>query len=313
MPEASAALAWTTRPQGSSIPDYGHPLEFGTFLTPRNHPPRQVVELAQLSERAGLDLVTFQDHPYQPAFHDTWTLIAYVAAVTDEVRLAANVHNLPLRQPAVLARAAAGLDLLTGGRIEMALGAGGFWDAIEAMGGPRRSPGEAVDALSEAIDVIRAIWDVEGRTRLEAGGAHHRVDGAKRGPEPAHDMQVWIGGYQPRMLGLIGTKADGWLPTFARLDADSLDRQNRVIDEAARQAGRSPSDIRRLVNISGTFGTGTGFLEGSPERWTEDLAPLVARHGFSTFILASDDPATIETFARKSCPPSGILERASDV
>ncbi|HSJ29034.1 MAG TPA: LLM class flavin-dependent oxidoreductase [Acidimicrobiia bacterium] len=292
------------------MPDYGHRLEFGTFLTPRNDPPKQVVELAQLSEAAGFDLVTFQDHPYQPAFHDTWTLIAYVAAVTERVRLAANVHNLPLRQPAVLARAAAGLDLITGGRIEMALGAGGFWDAIEAMGGQRRSPGEAVDALSEAIDVIRGIWDVGSRTRLEAGGVHHRVDGAKRGPAPAHDMQVWVGGYQRRMLGLIGAKADGWLPTFARLDADSLDRQNRVIDEAARQAGRSPSDIRRLANISGTFGTGTGFLEGSPERWAEDLAPLVTRHGFSTFILASDDPATIETFAQEVVP--ALRDQSSD-
>jgi alkanesulfonate monooxygenase SsuD/methylene tetrahydromethanopterin reductase-like flavin-dependent oxidoreductase (luciferase family) len=82
--------------------DYGHDIEFGTFITPVNRPPRQAVERAQLAERLGFDLATFQDHPYQPAFHDTWTLISFVAASTSRIRLAGNVHNLPLRQPAVL-------------------------------------------------------------------------------------------------------------------------------------------------------------------------------------------------------------------
>ena len=58
--------------------DYGHDLVFGTFLTPRNAEPQAPVALARLSERAGLDLVTFQDHPYQPAFLDAWTLLSYV-------------------------------------------------------------------------------------------------------------------------------------------------------------------------------------------------------------------------------------------
>src|SRR5919197_3380217 len=142
--------------------DYGHELAFGTFITPRNQRPQDVVALAQLTEQAGLDLVTFQDHPYQPAFLETWTLLTWVAAQTETVRLSGDVLNLPLRPPAVLARAAASPDLLSGGRFELGLGAGGFWDAIEAMGGRRLAPGEAVDALSEAIDVIRGIWDAAG-------------------------------------------------------------------------------------------------------------------------------------------------------
>ena len=120
---------------------YGHDLQFGSFLTPSAGTPDTVVALAQLSEQVGLDLVTFQDHPYQPAFLDTWTLLSYVAARTEVIRLAPNVLNLPLRLPAVIARSAASLDLLSGGRLELGIGAGAFWDAIEAMGGPRRSPG----------------------------------------------------------------------------------------------------------------------------------------------------------------------------
>src|SRR5919197_1308817 len=127
--------------------DYGHELTFGTFVTPQNQRPQDVVALAQLTEQAGLDLVTFQDHPYQPAFLDTWTLLSWVAAKTERVRLSGNVLNLPLRPPAVFAPAPASLDLLSGGRFELGLGAGAFWDAIKAMGGPRRAPGESVEAL----------------------------------------------------------------------------------------------------------------------------------------------------------------------
>ena len=97
----------------------------------------------------GLDLVTFQGQPYQPRFLDTWTLLCYVAASTVQIGLAPNVLNLPLRPPAMVARAAASLDLLSGGRIDLGLGAGAFGDAAAAMGGPRRTPGEANPIIDE--------------------------------------------------------------------------------------------------------------------------------------------------------------------
>src|SRR6201993_2369305 len=109
------------------MPDYGHQLRFGSFIAPVNPPASQPVRLAVLSEQLGLDLVTFQDHPYQPSFLDTWTLLSWVAAQTERVALSGNVVTLPLRQPAVLARAAASLDLLSGGRVSLGIGAGGFW------------------------------------------------------------------------------------------------------------------------------------------------------------------------------------------
>ncbi|MDN5852697.1 MAG: LLM class flavin-dependent oxidoreductase, partial [Actinomycetia bacterium] len=146
--------------------DYGHDLLFGTFVTPVNHPAHQAVEQAVVADRAGLDLVTFQDHPYQPTFHDTSTLLAYAAARTERIHLSANVTNLPLRPPAVLARSIATLDLLSGGRAELGIGAGGFWDPIVSMGGPRRTPGESIEALEDAIAIIRAIWDTSDRSRL---------------------------------------------------------------------------------------------------------------------------------------------------
>jgi alkanesulfonate monooxygenase SsuD/methylene tetrahydromethanopterin reductase-like flavin-dependent oxidoreductase (luciferase family) len=235
--------------------DYGHELGFGTFITPLNQRPEDVVALAQLTERAGLDLVTFQDHPYQPRFLDAWTLLTWVAAQTERVRLSGNVLNLPMRPPAVLARAAASLDLLSAGRFELALGAGAFWEAIKAMGGPDRSRGGAVDALSEAIDIIRAIWDTSDAGGVRVDGQHYRAWGAKRGPQPAHDISIWVGALKPRMLRLIGEKADGWLPSLSYLKDGELERGNRIIDEGVRERmaqvlgevrqGRFADELRR--------------------------------------------------------------------
>ena len=283
--------------------DYGHSLEFGTFITPQNRRPENVVALAKLTEQVGLDLVTFQDHPYQSAFLDTWTLLSWVAAQTERVRVSGNVLNLPLRPPAVLARAAASLDLLSGGRFELGLGAGAFWDAIEVMGGPRRTPGQAVDALEEAIDVIRAIWNPAERAGVRVDGEHYRVWGAKRGPEPAHDISIWVGAYKPRMLRLIGAKADGWLPSLPYMADGDLERGNRIIDEAALGAGRDPREIRRLINVRGVFATSNrGFLQGPSEQWSEELLPFVLEDGVSTFILWADDPRVIEQFAVEVAP-----------
>lgn len=285
--------------------DYGHDLLFGSFIAPTNAEPQRAVELARTSERVGLDLATFQDHPYQSAFLDTWTLISYAAARTERIRLAGNVLNLPLRPPAVLARAAASLDLMSGGRIELGLGAGGFWDAIEAMGGRRLSPGQAVDALSEAIDIIRGTWDAANRERLVVDGTYSRVSGAKRGPAPAHDMAVWLGAYKPRMLGLTGAKADGWLPSLSYMGGVAdLDEGNARIDEAAQAAGREPRAVRRLLNVGGrlTERPSERMLVGPPGQWVEQLAVLTLEHGISGFLLMGDDPTTLAVLGQEIAP-----------
>src|SRR3989442_1444521 len=126
--------------------DFGRDLRFGFFPTPNANDP--LIETALHVERLGLDYIGIQDHPYQRRFVDTWTLLSMIAARTTRISVFPDVASLPLRPPAVLAKAAASLDVLSGGRVELGLGAGGFWDAIEAYGGPRRSPGEALAALT---------------------------------------------------------------------------------------------------------------------------------------------------------------------
>ncbi len=283
--------------------DYGHDLLFGSFLTPDNGNPHHVVALAQLSEEVGLDLATFQDHPYQSGFLDTWTLLSYVAAQTTTIHLSANVTNLPLRPPAVLARSLASLDLLSSGRIELGLGAGAFWDAIEAMGGRRLEPRQAVQALGEAIEVIRQVWDTDTRGGVRVDGEFYRVAGAKRGPSPAHDIGIWLGAYKPRMLAMTGRSADGWLPSLSYLKPGDLAAGNAIIDEAAEQAGRTPQAVRRLLNINGTFAaSGGGPLTGPPAQWVDELAELALTEGISAFILGSDDPTDLRRFAGEVAP-----------
>ncbi|CAM5288142.1 F420-dependent glucose-6-phosphate dehydrogenase [Streptomyces tendae] len=236
--------------------------------------------LARVADRAGLDLVSVPDHPYRPELLDAWMALAVIAASTTRVRVFPNVANLPLRPPAVLARTAAGLDLLSGGRVELGLGAGSYWDAIAADGGPRRSPGEAVRATREAIDVIRALWSQGQGVRLP-GESSGSTD-ATAGPAPAHPMGIWVGAIGPRMLRLTGATADGWLPSVPHVPPGRLAAGHRVVDEAAVAAGRAPSEVRRLYNLSPGPG---GFPQGPLEAWPEQLAALTLEHGTSGFLL----------------------------
>jgi alkanesulfonate monooxygenase SsuD/methylene tetrahydromethanopterin reductase-like flavin-dependent oxidoreductase (luciferase family) len=244
-----------------------------------------------LSDRLGFDLITFQDHPYQPALMDAWSLLAFVAAKTERARVSANVTNLPLRQPVVIARSSVTIDQLSGGRFELGLGAGGFWDAIEAVGGRRLSPGDSVTALEEAIRIIRAVWAVGEPGGITVEGEFYRVRGAKRGPASTHPISISVGAYGPRMLRLTGRVADGWVPSFGYLtSADALTDMNRRIDDGAESAGRAPADIRRWLNI--------GAADATPER----LVGLAFLEGMSGFILASDDATELERFAHEVIP-----------
>src|ERR1700691_3698204 len=243
--------------------DYGHDLSFGIFVTPQADAAPHIIELARRADAAGLDWVSVQDHPYQPAFLDAWTLLVAIAMATERIGVFPNVANLPLRPPAMLARAAASLDILSGGRVELGIGTGAFWDAIGALGGPRRTAGESVDALREAIAVIRALWAPGRGARL--GGQVYELNGAKPGPFPVHDVGIWVGAYKERMLRLTGELADGWLPSSPSAPPEQLAGMNAIIDAAAVDAGRPPAAVRRIYNIGGSFdGPGSAFLQGPP-------------------------------------------------
>jgi len=269
------------------------------FVTPLAAEADRVLELAEVAEASGLDHVSIQDHPYQKDYLDTWTLLTTIAARTSTIRVSPNVASLPLRPPVVLAKSAASLDVLSHGRVELGLGAGAFWDAIEAAGGPRRTPGEAVDAVVEAIELMRQFWS--GRT-VRFTGQHYRAVGLRPGPVPTRPIPIWLGAYKPRMLRVTGRLADAWIPSLGYVEPDALRGMNDLIDAAALKADRAPGSIRRLLNLSGSFVAGQGFLAGPPELWAERLTGLVREQGMTGFVLAADDAETITTFATQVAP-----------
>lgn len=286
------------------MPDYRRKVQFGVFPTPDADRVGDVLRLCAMADAEGLDFVGVQDHPYQKRFLDAWSLMAVILARTERVRVFPDVASLPLRPPATMAKAAASLDVISGGRLELGLGAGAFWPAIAGMGGPDRSPGEAAGALIEAIDVIRLVWS--GERAVSFDGEFYRLQGLHPGPQPAHDIGIWLGVGGPRMLGVVGRTANGWVPSNSYFPPEKLPGMHARIDDAAQEAGRDPAVIQRVYNVFGaiTDGTSDGFLKGPVEQWVDELTGLVVETGMDTFVFGTDDddPAQHHRWAVEVAP-----------
>jgi alkanesulfonate monooxygenase SsuD/methylene tetrahydromethanopterin reductase-like flavin-dependent oxidoreductase (luciferase family) len=278
------------------------PLQIGISIIPDTDSLDRSRALVRVADEGGLAFVGVQDHPYQHHFFDTWSLIPTLLAETKRISFFTDVASLPLRPPAVMAKAAASLDVLSGGRFELGLGGGAQPELIANFGGPRRTPGETVEAIDEAIDVIRLLWSDERSVSFE--GKHYRLNDARPGPRPAHPISIWVGAFKPRMIRLVGRKADGWLPSLGVLTREELRAGNDQIDEAADKAGRDPRSIRRVINVQGLIGEQAppsrselpvGYLAGEPLAgpagwWLETIAGFV-EDGFDTIVFWPVDPS----------------------
>jgi alkanesulfonate monooxygenase SsuD/methylene tetrahydromethanopterin reductase-like flavin-dependent oxidoreductase (luciferase family) len=268
------------------MPTYNHPLLFGSLLEAQSGRPLDVLRLAESAESSGLDVVSLPDHPYWSERLDTFTLLAAMAQRTQRIRLFCNVANLPLRPPALLARVGATLDWISNGRFDLGIGAGAqqLWDRIVAEGGPRLGAGESVDALEEAVQIIRSLWNPSSRTTFR--GKYYRIDDAEPSPLASGGIGIWLGAYRPRMLGLVGRLADGWIPSSFACSPTEIAKANELIDAAAESAGRAPKSIRRGYNIAVNFDASEqGFLQGPPNKIANELAELSLTQGVSMYLL----------------------------
>jgi alkanesulfonate monooxygenase SsuD/methylene tetrahydromethanopterin reductase-like flavin-dependent oxidoreductase (luciferase family) len=290
-------------------------LETGISIVPYADAFERGRELVRIADEAGLEYVGIQDHPYQARFLDTFALIATLLAETNRISFFTDVANLPLRGPAMIAKAFASLDVLSGGRVELGLGAGAFLEQAASMGGPRRSRRESVDALEEAIEVIRLLWSGERVVSFE--GRYYRLEDAHPGPRPTRAIGIWLGAFGPRMQGLTGRKADGWLPSLGMLSKDELRAGNERIDAAADDAGREPRQVRRVLNLQGLIGEArtppegrlpVGYLAGDPlagpPAWWAEMLIGFAEDGFDTLVFWPIDPSPeqVELFAGEVVP-----------
>jgi alkanesulfonate monooxygenase SsuD/methylene tetrahydromethanopterin reductase-like flavin-dependent oxidoreductase (luciferase family) len=289
-----------------------NPVQFGVFLAPAAGDVQGIADRARAAERAGFDYVSIQDHPYVPAFLDTFGLIAYLAGQTERLRFMSNVANLPLRPAPMLAKASATIDLLSGGRFELGLGGGRVWDEIAGLGGPQWTPRETVAAISEAIDVLRMLWEPGGIAEKE--GDHYPIR-TQRGPAPAHRIGIWLGALRPRMLDLLGRKADGWVAPLGTGYETKAEAQNRI-DAGTRAAGREPTDVRRAIQLVGsvtetpltqarpTSGPGNQPIRTTPEIWARIIREFVGDERFDTvnFIPERETAEQIQQFGETVIP-----------
>jgi alkanesulfonate monooxygenase SsuD/methylene tetrahydromethanopterin reductase-like flavin-dependent oxidoreductase (luciferase family) len=299
---------------------------FGLSITPNN--AEKAFTLAKAADQLGLDVIGIQDHPYNGTFLDTWTLISTLAASTEKIRYFTDVCDLPMRPPAMLAKASATLDILTKGRVELGLGAGAFWDAIHSYGGPRRTPGEAVAALEEALQVIHLIWNYGGpRRRVSFSGKYYQLENAQAGPSPSHNIGIWLGATQPRMMELIGRSGDGWvIPLRTYMSADEIKAAQQLINNAAEKSGRSPNSVARISNLVGLIDEGglTGssaekapFVGSSPQ-WVDWIVSSYRDLGVDTFVFwpaEGQEQSQLRLFAERVVPKvrASLVQRTMTV
>lgn len=169
-------------------------------------------------------------------FHEPLVMFGYLAAITTTVELVTGVIILPQRQTALVAKQAAEVDLLSGGRLRLGIGIG--WNAVEyeALGEDFGNRGKRSE---EQISLLRRLWTEPSVT---FDGRHHRVTGAGLAPLPVQrPIPVWVGSASDAGYRRAGRVADGWFPMVA--PGPGLEHARRVLSDAAHDAGRDPSAI----------------------------------------------------------------------
>lgn len=285
----------------------------GINVHPGVEDPTDAFDRARIADNSQLDLITIQDHPYIPNFLDTWVLLSALAGATSRVQLGTNVCPIPLRPPAMLAKAATTLDVLARGRVELGIGAGGFPKRIAAFGGRVLPVGERVSAFEEAIRVIRGLW--ESGESFSFDGTYYQFHDTHFGPKPDHAIRIWVGASKARMLRIAGRLADGVLLSNTWVSEDRLAEINQQIDESATSAGRSPDSVRRGYNLMGAVELpglpntspeiGPKTMVMSPAGWADYIVHLYREQGMDTFIfwpLGDDQIPQIEAFAGEIAP-----------
>jgi F420-dependent oxidoreductase-like protein len=283
-------------------------LRFGLFMSQANKPWSQILDEFQAAESLGFDHAWLVDHlvdtdgPPENGCLEGWTLLAAIAAKTSRIRLGVLVSSNTFRHPALLLKEAVTVDHVSGGRVILGLGTGWHEDEHRRYGIDLPAPGERVDRFEEAVDLITLLMRQE-RTTFE--GRHYRLDDARLEPRPVQlpRIPILIAAHRPRMLRIAARYADQW-DTFAAIpgtategvEADLAARIARL-DEACREIGRDPAEIRRST-------WATREVLRSPDAYLE----FVRRHralgftDFTTVLPAPEHTAVLENVATQVIP-----------
>jgi alkanesulfonate monooxygenase SsuD/methylene tetrahydromethanopterin reductase-like flavin-dependent oxidoreductase (luciferase family) len=265
-------------------------LQFGLNVPTSAGAGADPVAAATRAEQLGFDFISSSDHPggKTPSF-ETWTMLCWIGAATTRIRVATRVLGVPFRPPPLLAKMAATLDRLSGGRLILGLGGGSGDDEFRGYGLGVPSPREKTTGLEEAIKVIRGMWTERSFT---FEGERYSTDGAELEPKPEHRIPIWLGTYGPRALRVTGSLADGWIPSISYAPPNQVQRLRDKVLDAAEKAGRDPAEITCVYNVDVSVGKRhpeVSVVSGSDAEVAEQVAGFVSL-GFSAINFMPVEP-----------------------
>ncbi|MGH2699251.1 MAG: LLM class flavin-dependent oxidoreductase [Actinomycetota bacterium] len=273
---------------------------FGLDVTTSAAPSADPVKDALRAEELGFDFVSASDHPSggHPTY-EVWTLLSWIAARTDRIRLATSVLGVPNRPPAVVAKMAESLDRLSGGRLVLGLGAGASNEEFRAFGLRVPSPRDKIDGLEEAIRITHGLWTERA---FSFDGRLYRTETAEMEPKPNRRIPIWLGTFGPRALALTGRLADGWIPSLGHAPPERVPAMRAQIERGARAAGRDPGSITSAYNLEVRVEEHAEarplVVSGSSEAVAEQLVAFARRLGFGAFNFQPVGPGRSEQIER---------------
>jgi probable F420-dependent oxidoreductase len=243
-----------------------------------------VCRVARLGEESGFDSLWVSDHLFLdwgryggPAEAqgslECWTTLAAVAAVTSRIRVGSLTLCNDLRSPALVAKMAASLDLLSGGRLDVGVGAGWYEQEYRRAGITFPRPGIRIERLGEAVEIIQRLLEGE---ELHFRGRHFQIDGAlcRPGPHRKPRPPVWIGGKGDRLLETAARVADGWNMSWVD-SADSYRERLRAATAACERAARDPASLHRSVGVYALVGRNDADARARFQRLIDRTPPGV--------------------------------------
>lgn len=269
------------------------------------------ISVARRAEELGFSLVSINDHLHGATpRHETWTLLAWIAATTSRIHIGSRVLAVPYRHPAVLAKMAETFDRLSGGRLILGLGGGYSDEEFAAFGLGVPSPGEKVDGLEEAVRITRGLWSQE---QFTITGHRYHTEAARIEPKPQRRIPIWLGTYGKRALELTGRLADGWIPTYELALPEAVPGMRDRIMDAAMKAGRNPEAITCVYNVDVRVGSDPtpDFVVSAPaDELAERLTSFMGL-GFNAINLVPFGPERAEQIERLAheVTPAVIAER----
>ncbi|HEY4669303.1 MAG TPA: TIGR03560 family F420-dependent LLM class oxidoreductase [Tepidiformaceae bacterium] len=252
-------------------------MKFGLHIGQQNISMEEMRRLWRWADGAGFDWVDVWDHFYEAPPQDgngscfeATTCMAAIACETTSVRIGVLVLGMNYRHPAVLANALTTIDHLSGGRLEIGLGAGWHEPEYRAYGIPFRPIGERMDMLEEGVQVVRLLTTQD---RSDFAGRYFRLENAACNPKPVQARpRIWIGGNgEKRTLRIAARHADGWNSPYT--SPDEFARLSGILDSWCEREGRDPASIERNVNLSFHMAAGHSGVERAERQFVETWGP----------------------------------------